>query len=195
MSILVLLLAYFIGSFPSAYIAGKLFKGIDIRTVGSNNMGATNVWRSVGKFPAILTLCADIAKGALTVACAQMLFPDGIMPALCGAAAIFGHSCSVFMQFKGGKSVATSCGVFLMLAPTATMLAFLLFVVIVGLSHYISVGSICAACALPLLAWYFSYPRATIIFAVIVACIVIIRHKQNIVRLIQGSEHRFMFRK
>lgn len=196
---LALVLAYVAGSFPSAYLAGKA-KGVDLRTQGSGNLGATNVFRVLGAKIGVAVFLADALKGALPV----FLLPERITaggssldPAvwalLCGVTAIVGHVRPVFLGFgKGGKGVATAAGVFFALAPVPMAIAFGVFVVTVLVSGYVSLGSLVAAVTLVAALLYFDGTASPITgMAAVVAAFVFWTHRANIGRLRRGEEHRF----
>jgi acyl phosphate:glycerol-3-phosphate acyltransferase len=190
--------AYLIGAIPTAFLAGKLLKGIDIRQVGSGNIGATNVFRSVGKAAGVGVLIIDMLKGVLPVLLAARLAPGsctGIYRILAGLAAICGHNWTIFLNFKGGKGVATSTGVLLTLAPTAALTAFVLFALTAAITRYISLGSIAAASLMPLLVWYFNPGQTELFYFVLVIAILIdFKHIPNIKRLLKQEEHKFSFK-
>ncbi len=193
--------AYLLGSLPFSYIFGKL-RGIDIRNYGSGNVGATNALRVLGTKTGIITLLLDMGKGLLAVEIGRYLMP-GVNEGyyiLIGVIAITGHIFTIFLRFKGGKGVATSAGVFIDLLPLPCLLALLLFVIIVFISRYVSLGSILSA------GFLFLYVLISNIInnfadwqylAVVslVAGFIIIRHKANIGRLLAGTENRIIFRK
>ncbi len=193
--------AYLLGSLPFSYIFGKL-RGIDIRNYGSGNVGATNALRVLGTKIGIITLLLDMGKGLLAVEIGRYLLPgvnEGFY-ILIGLIAITGHIFTIFLSFKGGKGVATSAGVFIDLLPLPCLFALLLFVIIVLLSRYVSLGSILAA------GFLFLYVLTSNIInnftdwqylAVVslVAGFIIIRHKANIVRLLAGTENKITFKK
>jgi len=193
MIIVILISAYLLGATPVGYIITKLIKGVDIRTLGSGNPGATNVLRSVGAAAGIATFILDALKGYLAVVIAVKLTGNAHIYwwLLAGLCAVCGHIWTVFLGFKGGKGVATACGVFFALMPAATFAAFTLFLVVVYLTRYVSVGSICAAAFLPACAWLMHEPKIICAFATIVGILVIIKHKNNIKRLIKGIENKF----
>lgn len=197
--ILLVLLSYIIGSIPTAYLAGRLLKEIDIRSVGSGNIGATNVFRTVGRTTGIIVLFIDMLKGVIPLIIAARIFP-GIYsePAaiLAGLAAISGHNWTIFLRFKGGKGVATSAGVMCALVPWATLIAFLIFILTVAITRYISVGSMIAAASLPVLV-KLVYPAHTafFVFTLILSFLIIFKHKKNIQRLLKHEEHKFSFKK
>ena len=197
------LLAYLIGAIPNGFLIARV-KGIDIRKVGSGNIGATNVYRSVSKSLGLLTFFLDALKGALPA----ILFPkwaalysDGALPAwlplLFGGLAIVGHTWPVYLGFKGGKGVATSAGALIAIAPAATGLGVLCwFLALVG-TRYMSVASIVAAVAVPVAGWWL-YRDGGLVLPValtVLGALIIWRHKGNIVRLANGTENRFEFRK
>lgn len=185
---LLVAVAYLLGSIPTAYLMGWTLRGIDIRTVGSGNVGATNVFRTIGKVAGISTLLIDIAKGLLAVQLALIYRGGDFWPLVAGVAAVAGHSWSLWVNFRGGKGVATSAGVFLALLPGPMGIALLVFAVAFGVSRRVSVGSILAAGALPLAATLLGSPPARVILAVILSVVVIVRHIPNIRRLLRGEE-------
>jgi glycerol-3-phosphate acyltransferase PlsY len=186
---------YVAGSFPSAYLAGRLVKGVDLRTVGSGNLGATNVYREIGAPAAIAVLAVDAAKGWLPVTYLPALFSassDSVLPVAVGAAALIGHTKPVFLLWRGGgKGVATAAGVFLALSPAALAIATAVFAVAVAFTRYVSVGSVAAAAALPAAVAVTTGPRGPVfVSSLIVAAFVIWRHKTNMGRLREGREVR-----
>ena len=189
MEAVITILSYLIGSIPTGFILGKA-AGVDVRTAGSGNIGATNVARVMGKGSGILTLIADVAKGFLPALVArQMAFTDTEV-AVVGAAAFLGHLFPVFLKFRGGKGVATAFGVLLVLAPQAMWVPLVVFIAAVVVSRTVSLGSICAAVAAPLALWFFSYPMPLTALAFFLGAFVIARHRANIKRLLAGSEPR-----
>lgn len=196
-----LLAAYLIGSIPFSYIFGK-FRGIDLRKHGSGNVGATNALRILGTKVGIITLLLDIGKGVLAVELGRMLLSSGVewQLVVVAIAAISGHIFTIFLGFKGGKGVATSAGVFLDLFPLPCLLALLLFVILVSITRYVSLGSISAAFFL-FIYMLISSIRENFVnwssFAVVslVAGFIIIRHKGNMQRLLQGNENKISFKK
>lgn len=185
-----LLLAYLLGSIPTGYLIGKFTQGIDIRKYGSGNIGATNVLRTLGKKLAIFTLLFDFAKGYLPVMLTEQKFP-GFFPFLVGIMVIFGHTWTIFLRFRGGKGVATAAGVFLALFPLPTLSAVVVFILLVILTGYISVGSIGSALFLPLSIWFFGHSFVLTLATLFISFLVIFNHRQNIQRLIQGKENKF----
>ena len=193
--------AYVIGSFPTAYLAGRFLKGVDIRRHGSGNVGATNVFRVVGRRAGIATLLIDACKGALCVALAaetakkfSVPYPDAL-PLAAGLFAILGHTYTIFLGFKGGKGVATSAGMVAGLSPTVFFIAIAVFAMVFYFKRYVSLGSICAAVSIFPSVFFVDIPLPHKIVFMIVGLIVIIKHKKNIERLIKGVEPRLDLRK
>jgi glycerol-3-phosphate acyltransferase PlsY len=199
-----LVVAYIVGSFPSAYLAGRLLKGIDLRTVGSGNLGATNVYRTLGFGAALAVLLLDLAKGALPVLLLPKLLDVGAAGSdrafwwalAYGIAAIAGHAKPVFLMWKGGgKGVATATGVFLVLAPTALLTTVIVCIVVVWYSAYMSLGSITAAVLFPALVWINGGISPVFWGALLVATFICWTHRSNIVRLRNGTESRLFKKK
>lgn len=196
LGILCLVLAYLAGSFPSGLVIGRLFYHTDIRQYGSHNTGATNAYRVLGAVGGLAVLICDAAKGMLGVYLGQLASQQGLGSAdtqiyfmiLGGLLAIIGHSCSVFLKFKGGKGVATGLGIILFLAPVETVIVFCVWAVIVGLTRIVSLGSIVAAILVPITFYLFGEPLPLVIFGLLAALLVVFRHKDNILRLLQGRE-------
>ena len=190
MEILLVVIGYLLGSVPVGFIVG-LRSGINVRETGSGNVGATNVARVVGKRQGILTLIADTAKGFLPVILAMQLGASLAATVLVGAAAFLGHLHPIFLKFKGGKGVATALGVFLAVAPMATLVLVALFAVTVLASRIVSLSSISTAVAAPIIFWLFSYPPLVVGMAAFIALAITCRHRSNIRRMMNGSEPRF----
>lgn len=198
--ILLSLLAYFSGSIPSGVWIGKTFKGIDIRTVGSKNSGATNAYRNLGAVYGIMTLVIDALKGYLPLLVASKIGVSEKYIVIIGLIAILGHSFSCFLNFKGGKGVATSLGVFLFLAPKAIGIATLGFLIVVFFTRYVSLSSITAAIILPIMTMILpakdGVDKFTLsILSVFIGVFVIYKHKTNITRLLNGTESKIVFKK
>jgi len=202
--LLALLLAYLIGSIPSAVWAGRLFHGIDIRQHGSGNAGATNTIRVLGWVTGIPVLLLDTAKGWFAASLPLFLHaaPQGseqmtIAQIICGTAAILGHVFPAFAGFRGGKGVATTFGVLLALHPLLTVSCAGVFMAVLLLSGYVSLASMTAGVAFPvLLMTVFHTPSITFrIFAVVIALALVITHKKNISRLLKGEEKKFIRKK
>jgi len=197
--ILGLLVAYVVGSFPSAYLAGRMLKGIDLRTVGSGNLGATNVFRELGPAAAIVVLLVDLLKGALPTLLLPGLLVTGIQSEAgtelwavgFGAAAITGHVKPVFLLWNGGgKGVATAAGVFLAVSPAPASLCIVAFIAVVAATRFVSLASIIAAALLPVFEWFAMGPSPVTGASVAVALFVAWAHRANIVRLRAGVEPR-----
>lgn len=184
------ILAYLIGSIPSGLILGKLFWHTDLREHGSRNIGATNAWRTLGKAPGIIIFLADSLKGQAGVLLGLSLVGTPLAAILGGLLAIIGHSFSIFLRFRGGKGVATSLGVLTMLMGNVTLVVFLCWLAIVYTTRYVSLGSVVAGALTPILAAAFSYPMEYIVFSVIAAILVIVRHRENMKRLMNGTENK-----
>ena len=185
------LISYLIGSIPFGVVLARAQR-IDIRKQGSGNIGATNVARVLGKKAGLLTLLGDVLKGLLVVFGAGLLYEKPIVIALTGLMVFLGHLYSIFLNFKGGKGVATSLGLFLYIMPWATLCAVGVFSACLWISGYVSIGSIMAAISLPLLAIYFKLPLPFIYLAVIVGLFILQKHYDNILRLIEGTEAKFL---
>ena len=191
MTALAVVTAYLVGAVPVGFLVGRAFGGGDIRRHGSGSIGATNVLRTLGKGPAVLTLVGDVLKGYAAVALGAWVAggrPEST--ALCAVAAVAGNCWSVFLGLRGGKGVATGLGAFLRLMPLATLAALPVFVVVVLTTRFVSLGSLLAAGCVPLGALALGYPRASALAAAGVAAIVVLRHRENIARLVAGTEHR-----
>ncbi len=184
------LLSYLVGSIPSGLILGKSIWNIDLREHGSHNIGATNAWRTIGKQAGVLIFLCDLLKGVFGVWICGALSGTPLALVLGGVFAIVGHSWSFFLRFKGGKGVATGLGVILSLMPIPALLIFAIWFVIVKITGYVSLGSIVGAALVPIFAWLFGEPRATIGFGFLAAFFVIYRHKENIQRLLAGTESK-----
>ena len=189
MRLLGLLAAYLIGAIPVGYVVARLRGGVDIRRAGSGTIGATNVLRTLGKGPAIATLLGDIVKGFAAVSVARATDASPSWAAAGAVLAIVGNCWPVFLRFRGGKGVATGFGAFLALAPWATAPAALVWIIVVATFRYVSLGSVMACLCLPLgvaVLYQWTYTAA----AVAAAIIIIYRHRENLERLLSGSESR-----
>lgn len=183
-----ILASYLLGSLPSGLWIGRSLYGIDLREHGSKNIGATNAYRVLGRWPALLVFVCDTAKGMLGVYLGASLAGGQMAEVLCGIAAIGGHNCSMFLGFKGGRGVATGLGVIALLSPKVTAIVFATWAVIVFLTQYVSLASIIAAALVPPLMWGFGDPAENLWFGAFAAVYVIIRHRPNIKRLLAGQE-------
>jgi glycerol-3-phosphate acyltransferase PlsY len=185
---ILLVSAYLLGSIPTGLLLGKAY-GIDVRKEGSGNIGATNLYRTVGRKVGVITLIGDCLKGLLPVLAVHSFRPE--YAAWVGLAAFCGHVFSVFLKFKGGKGVATALGVFLALAPLAVGIALSVFVVLMWIWRYVSLGSIAAAATMPIAVMLLRGDSVLIAVTLIIAVIVVVKHHENIRRLLAGTESRF----
>jgi glycerol-3-phosphate acyltransferase PlsY len=188
--IVIVIVAYLIGSIPFGYLIVRKKMGADIRQTGSGGTGATNVSRRAGKAAGVLTLILDAAKGCAAVLIAKALTGDDWVIAAAAIAALVGHIFPVWLGFRGGKGVATGVGIFLVLAPIALLCAGVIFVAIVALTRYVSLGSIIAAMLIPVFVWLQSDLRPLMTAAIVVAALIVFAHRGNIQRLASGTESR-----
>ena len=201
LAVLLSLGAFFLGAIPFGFVAGKL-RGIDLREEGSKNIGATNTLRVLGVVPGIIVLLLDMMKGLLPVLAArQLLHLSSWWVVGIGLLAVLGHIYSPFVRFRGGKGVATSLGVLFGLSPSIAGATVLLFALVVAVTHYVSLGSILGAVLQGILFWVMP-PAATFtenlpyrLFSLVVASFVVVRHRENIKRLLKGTENRFGIKK
>ena len=206
--LIVAAMAYLLGSIPFGYLLVRIFRGEDIRLTGSGNIGATNVARSGAKGLGIATLALDAIKGAVAVWLAAVLAgskynlcgdfiqhpcaPALRLMSLAALFAVLGHVFPVWLRFKGGKGVATALGVFCVLFPAAILVALAIFILVVAATRYVSLGSILGAIAFPVAAYFLQSTDAmSLLLASLVSLIVILKHHQNISRLLSGTESRF----
>ena len=208
LTVVALLASYLIGSIPTAYLFGRMLKGIDIRKIGSGNVGATNALRVLGKGPGIAVLFLDILKGFVVVVFLGSYFADKpvllLNQNLCmlmGLSCICGHNWTIFLQFKGGKGIATTFGVLLGLAlkvPGLNLVIGLLILVwfLVFFSfRMVSLASICSAVAFPVFSFLLKQSLLFICLSLLLSIFVVIRHKANLIRIFQGKEPRLYFKK
>ena len=188
--ILLVVAAYLIGSIPFGYLIVRGRGGGDIRETGSGGTGATNVLRRAGKAAGVLTLLLDAAKGCIAVLIAKGFSGDDWVIAAAAIAALVGHIFPVWLGFRGGKGVATGVGIFLVLAPIALLCAGVVFVAIVALTRYVSLGSITAAILIPVIVGVQSDSQPLLIAAVVGAALIVFAHRGNIQRLVSGTESR-----
>jgi acyl phosphate:glycerol-3-phosphate acyltransferase len=189
---LIPILAYLLGAIPSGYILVRCTEGKDIRSMGSGNIGATNVFRK-NRLIGVLTLILDAGKGYLAVLIAGWLGGSIEWQALAAAAAIVGHVFTVWLRFKGGKGVATGCGAYLALSPLAVGTTLIPFALILVLTRYMSVASIAAAALFPFLAYLYGAPLPVLLWSSLGALLIIAKHRQNIRRLLSGTENKLAF--
>jgi len=195
-----ILSAYLIGSIPTAYIFGRLLKGIDIRQFGSGNIGATNTFRIIGRVPGLIVLAIDILKGFICVSYIANLFlyispaarPE-LYKAAVGMAAIAGHNWTIFLRFKGGKGVAASAGVVIALIPKIFWLGFSVWMIIIALTGYVSLASIITSISMPIFTLIFGEATEIVVFMSLLCMAIVYKHRSNIQRLKSGQEKRIRF--
>lgn len=190
MALLPIALAYLLGSVPFALLLARRWGAGDLHHVGSGNIGAANVFRASGKTAGVLVAILDIGKGAVSVLLAEWLTPSANAVAAAGVAAVVGHIYPVWLRFRGGKGVATSCGVFSVLAPVPTLAAVGAFAGGLWLTRYVSLGSVFASLMLPPAALALGSPLPVVWTAVAVSCLVVFRHRSNLARVWGGTERR-----
>lgn len=189
--VLVCAACYLLGSIPSGLILGKSIWGVDLREHGSQNIGATNAWRTIGHGAGLLIFACDACKGVLAVLLGSWTSGgEPLAMMLAGVCVVAGHCASVFLNFSGGKGVATGLGVIAMLMPTVTVAVFLLWLLIVRLTRYVSLASMVAAVSVPLFGLFLDVPTVYMAFTAVLAVYVIWRHRANIDRLIRGVESK-----
>jgi len=189
-NVILLVVAFVLGSIPFGIITAKV-KGVDLKKVGSGNIGATNVLRSLGKWPAIVTLLGDILKGTLAVAIGKFSGVEPLYEGLIGMSAILGHNYSMFLGFRGGKGVATSLGVLFIYMPHAAAITLFIWLAIVLATKYSSLGAIVSFGLLPLAALLIDYQDKTKVFiSILISFLLIFRHRANIRRLMNGTERK-----
>ena len=189
---LVILSCYLLGSIPFGYITGKIFKKVDIREYGSGNIGATNVSRILGFKLAFLVALGDVGKGILAIYLARLLNADNlIILVIAGLAVICGHNWSLFLKFTGGKGIATTFGVIFMFNSIAILWALVVWISITALTRYVSLASMSSVASILLFMILFKQPVEYITFSAIIFAFAVIRHKENIKRLISGKERKF----
>jgi acyl phosphate:glycerol-3-phosphate acyltransferase len=182
--------AFLLGSFPTGVVVARS-KGVDLRKVGSGNIGATNVGRALGKGWAVVVLLVDACKGAAPVLLTEHLLADPWLPGLTGLAAVFGQTFSIFLRGRGGKGVATSLGAGIALAPPAALCCLGVFLLVYTAFRFVSLGSLLAMATFPFFLWLFdlaTLPR--LVFGIAIPVLVAVRHKDNLKRLLRGQEHR-----
>ncbi|NJC88433.1 MAG: glycerol-3-phosphate 1-O-acyltransferase PlsY [Desulfuromonas sp.] len=190
--IALLIAIYLIAAIPTGVVLTRLMGLEDVRSKGSGNIGATNVYRVAGKLPGILTLLGDILKGFLPLYAVKLwLAPTPLQLGLAGIVAIIGHCYPVYLRFKGGKGVATALGIFLVLDPLALLGGCLVFLAAVAATRYISLGSVLAAIVAPLLTILLHRPLPLALCTLAIGALIIWRHRENLRRLCAGTENRF----
>ena len=200
-ALLILLICYLIGAIPSAYILGKLVKNYDIRKHGSGNVGFTNALRVLGVVPGIITLLMDIGKGYVSVMFAEYtynnLYPFSLelFLAVAGIVTVCGHIWPVYIGFKGGKGIAVGCGIFLKIALIPTLISTGVWIICVLLTNIVSISSITAVIALPILVILFKQPFVYAVISSMLAVVIVFMHRSNIKRLLKGEERKFIKKK
>ena len=192
-----IIVSYLLGAIPTSLIIGKLTKKVDIREFGSGNVGAANAFRVLGVIPGIITLIIDIAKGLICATIIAAFFHRGyssnfynLFQIIAGTSSIIGHNWTIFLDFKGGKGVATSTGVFLAISPIPILLCVVVWGICALITRYVSLSSIIAAVSLPVFIGVFNFRIGNLVFGTIAAVFVVIRHKGNIERLLHGTENK-----
>jgi len=191
MTFLFLIFAYFMGCIPTGVILAKAFSDVDPRTQGSRNIGAANVYRTVGKKLGIITLLGDILKGFIPVAAARGALDSYFWIGAVALVAFLGHLYPIFLKFKGGKGIATGLGVFLALSPLPAILSLLIFAAVLFKWRYVSLGSLTATTAFPILLALLDPQKIYIPFAITIGVLIFYRHHENIERLMAGRESKF----
>lgn len=193
--IIILVLSYLIGAIPSGVWLGKFLKNIDVRNYGSKNSGATNCYRVMGGKIGILVLLSDILKGFIPLTIAGRYISNFNYLIFIGLVVILAHTYSCFIEFKGGKGVATSVGVFLYLSPYSILILIFIFLLVFLIFRYVSLASIVSAIMLPILVFFLDTRKNLYLFLIslIIGVFVVYRHKTNIYRLIEGNENKFTF--
>jgi len=190
MKILMALFSYLVGSIPTGYLLYRKIKKQDIRKFGSRNIGATNLLRLTNKKTALCAALLDVLKGFVPVFLSFYLFDDLFLSLICGFLAVFGHCFPIYIKFKGGKGVATTVGVYLALSLPSLLVLVVVFVTIILITKYVSLGSVLSVMTLPISALIFGYENHFIYFGVILLVLIAFRHRENIQRLIQGQERK-----
>jgi glycerol-3-phosphate acyltransferase PlsY len=205
--ILMVALSYLLGSIPTAIIAGKILKNIDIRTQGSGNAGATNVFRVLGWKAGLTVLLIDMVKGLLAttvvykIALGEVMVGEELLQIIAGLSAVFGHIWTIFAGFKGGKGVGTGAGMVIGIVPGAVLVGLVIFMMVVAITRFVSLGSILASLTVPvyILIDYFFLNHPTSITIIIFGCfiplLIIFTHRSNIKRLVNGKENKIQFKK
>ena len=192
MNILIILVSYFLGSLPTGFLVGKYLKDVDLRTLGSGSTGATNVLRNVGKWPALFVFIIDVGKGILSVKIAQNFTDLALIEVLSGISAISGHIWPIWLKGKGGKAVATGLGMFLALSWEVGLASLGIFLIVLTKTKFVSLSSISAAILLPIFMFFYlgEFMHSYFFISLIVALLVIWKHRTNIRRLLKGEESK-----
>ena len=185
--LLLILCAFLLGSIPFGVVVAKIY-GVNLKKVGSGNIGATNVLRSMGKGPALLTLVGDVVKGSLAIVIGRFFLHSPSLEGIIGLSAIVGHNFSLFLRFRGGKGVATSIGVLLIYSPKVGALTVILWLMVIVVTRYSSLAAIVSFGLLPLSIYVLDYSQEKLVIGILVAFLLIFRHTDNIKRLLHGTE-------
>tara|TARA_Y100000589_G_scaffold259875_1_gene249539 strand:- start:765 stop:1373 length:609 start_codon:yes stop_codon:yes gene_type:complete len=190
LKVFILILCYLLGSLPTGFLFGKYLKNVDLRKIGSGSTGATNVLRNIGKWPALLVFIIDVLKGFIAVKMTHIFISDSIYEILAGTLAVAGHIWPIWLKGKGGKAVATGLGIFIALSWQVGLASFGIFLLVLSFSRIVSLSSISASFLLPIfmLSIVGKFDHPYFLFSILVALIVIGKHKTNIARLIRGIE-------
>ncbi len=194
MGILFVLFSYLLGSVPTGLLLTKAFSKQDPRRIGSQNIGATNIYRAAGKALALMTLAGDSLKGFIPVSLAMAFHLSELWVSLAAIAAFLGHLYPVFLSFKGGKGVATALGIFIGISPLAVLIDFFLFAGILATWRIVSLGSLSAASFMPILLWMLTGSTTYLMMSICIGTLIFYRHRANIQRLIAGQENRIELR-
>jgi len=190
LKILILFICYLLGSFPTGFLLGKYLKNIDLRKIGSGSTGATNVLRNVGKWPALFVFIIDVLKGFVAVKLSYVFISESIYEVLAGSLAVSGHIWPIWLKGKGGKAVATGLGIFIALSWKVGLASFGIFLLALSFSKFVSLSSIAASLVLPIFMFFYigELDHPYFLFSVLVAVLIISKHKTNIIRIIKGVE-------
>tara|TARA_S200000501_G_scaffold275896_1_gene259710 strand:+ start:720 stop:1310 length:591 start_codon:yes stop_codon:yes gene_type:complete len=192
MHIFIIFISYFLGSLPTGFLFGKFLKNIDLRLIGSGSTGATNVLRNVGKWPAFFVFIIDVGKGLLAVKIAQYYTDQVLIEVIAGISAITGHIWPIWLKGKGGKAVATGLGMFLALSWKVGIASLGIFLIVLAQTKFVSLSSISAAILLPIFMFFYlgNFMHSYFFISLIVALLVIWKHRTNITRLLKGEESK-----
>ena len=192
MDILIVFVSYLLGSLPTGFLIGKYLKNIDLRTIDSGSTGATNVLRNVGKWPALFVFFIDVGKGLIAVKIAQHYTDQGLIEVIAGISAITGHIWPIWLRGKGGKAVATGLGMFLALSWKVELVSLGVFLIVLAKTKFVSLSSITAALLLPFFMFFYlgNFMHSYFFISLIIAVLVIWKHRSNITRLLKGEESK-----
>ncbi len=192
MNILIIFVSYLLGSIPTGFLVGKYLKNIDLRTIGSGSTGATNVLRNVGKWPALFVFIIDVGKGIIAVTIAKKVAQQDLIAVLAGISSISGHIWPIWLRGKGGKAVATGLGMFLALSWEVGLASLGIFLLVLAKTKFVSLSSISAAILLPVFMFFYIgyFMNSYFFISLIVAVLVIWKHRTNITRLLKGEESK-----